>query len=357
MNSNKKNIRVAVAMSGGVDSSVAALLLKNEGYDVIGITAVMHNGNNPLISVDNAKKVCEILGISHFVIDLRKDFQENVIDYFVNSYNEGLTPNPCPVCNKFIKWGKLREAAHNLYSADYIATGHYADIVSENGLYKLTQALDVKKDQLYMLYTLSQDDISKTKFPLANLVKTQVREIARANNLPIADNKESQDVCFIEPPLTAQQFLTSKIGEKEGKFVSIHDGKILGTHTGYYKYTIGQRKGIGISAKEPLYVAGLKPCENIVYLCSKDDLYSKSALVNNINWSLPEYSENDFEALCKIRYNSPAKLAKIKHLGDNSIEITFNEAESAITPGQMAVIYSIDNKFLIGGGLIFGVNE
>ena len=289
-------------------------------------------------------------------VNFSEDYWQRVFSHFLTEYENARTPNPDVLCNKEIKFNAFLNHALQL-GADFIATGHYANISNEKGTYKLIQAKDNKKDQLYMLHTLTQEDISKTMFPLANLVKSQVREIARENNLPVADNKESQDVCFIQPPLTTPKFLSDNIGEKEGMFVSIHTNEVLGKHSGYYKYTIGQRKGIGIAHKEPLYVAGLNPNENIVYLCYKDDLFSTTTFVENMNWVLPEYSKNDFEAFCKIRYNTSAKKAKIIHLDNNKVKIIFDEPESAVTIGQMAVIYSADNSFLIGGGTIYGVNE
>lgn len=356
MNSNSQNTRVAVAMSGGVDSSVAALLLKKQGYDVIGVTAIMHNGCNSQKAVYDAKKVCEILGINHYVVDIKSEFKTNVIDYFINSYKNGITPNPCPICNKNIKWGELRKYSHDKLGADFVATGHYASIVNDNGSYKLFRAKDDKKDQLYMLYTLTQDDLAHTLFPLSDYIKSEVRQIARENDLPIADSKESQDTCFIEPPMTTARFLIDKLGEATGNFISIYDNKILGKHNGYYKYTIGQRKGIGISAKEPLYVYGVNPEKNIVYLCYKNDLFSSEAYVEKVNWILDEYKTKDFKSLVKIRYNSEAKPANIKIIDEDKILITFKEPQSAITPGQMAVIYSSDNNFLIGGGIIYTNN-
>lgn len=347
-NNDKKT--VAVAMSGGVDSSVTALLLKQQGYNVIGITGIMHDGG--YIAAKNAAEVARSINIEHESLDLREEFNDVVINYFKTSYGNGFTPNPCTVCNRKIKWGKLREHAKNKINAEFYATGHYAKIINENGTYKLSRAGDLNKDQIYMLFSLTQDDLATTIFPLSDLSKPEVREIARKNNLPCAESPESQDVCFIQPPDTTKKYLTRSFGEKTGNIVHIETGKILGKHNGCYQYTIGQRKGIGIAASEPLYVVSTDAENNIVYVGFKKDLASTEVKISEVNFQQEEYVNKEFSGMVKIRYNSPAKPAHIIPTSNNSLIIKFNEAEYGITPGQVAVVYDNSYKYLIGGGWI-----
>lgn len=341
-----------VAMSGGVDSSVAALLLMNAGYEVIGLTAVMFEHDCAMQAVNKAKSVCDTLGIRHEYVDISKDFKKYVVDYFENSYKTGYTPNPCTVCNRYIKWGVLRKYAEAKLNADLYATGHYAQIVENNGVYKLAKPLDLKKDQTYMLFALTQDDLSKTRFPLGGLEKTQVKEIAAQHGFVSAQIKESQDVCFIQPPDTAKKYLERVLGESDGAFVDVNTGKVLGKHTGAYKYTIGQRKGIGIAASEPLYVVSTDVSKNIVYVGYKNDLFVAGFEAVDVNWQLAEYSVEPFESLVKIRYNSPPTEAQVIPVGECSARIIFKDPQSAVTPGQAAVFYDLSNDFVIGGGWI-----
>ena len=346
--SSKKT--VAVAMSGGVDSSTAALLLKKDGYDVIGITGIMHD--DAYIASENAAQVCNILGIKHYNVDLRNDFKNNIINYFEESYKKGLTPNPCVVCNKVIKWGALKKYAHEVLNADLYATGHYARITKAGDNYKLVRANDDKKDQIYMLFSLIQDDLVTTLFPLAELTKSEVRELARASDLPCAESKESQDVCFIQPPDSTQKYLVRKFGEQEGNIIDIRTGKVLGKHKGAYKYTVGQRKGIGIAANEPLYVASVHPDKNEVYVGFLNDISRLDLEVNAVNWQQKEFKGGEFRALVKIRYNSSAKEAIVIPKDNNSVIVRFTNPQFAITPGQVAVFYDLNNEYLIGGGWI-----
>jgi tRNA-specific 2-thiouridylase len=348
---NSKGI-IAVAMSGGVDSSTAALLLKNEGYRVIGITGIMHGNDDTNSAAKKAADICAMLDIEHYSIDLKKEFKNNVIDYFEKSYEKGLTPNPCVVCNKTIKWGALKKYAHETLNADFYATGHYARIIKDGNSYKLSKAKDTRKDQIYMLFDLSQDDLSNTIFPLGDLTKPEVREFAELNGLPCAANKESQDICFIQPPDSTQKYLARKLGEQEGNIVDIKTNKVIGRHKGAFKYTIGQRKGIGVAASEPLYVVNIKLAENIVYVGFLQELYKPELELVNVNWQQEEFSSQEFKALVKIRYNSSAKEAIVIPKQDYSAIVKFIEPQFAITPGQAAVFYDLKDEYLIGGGWI-----
>ena len=342
--------RVAVALSGGLDSSVTAFLLKNAGYEVVGLTGKMINSESAETIITNAKQVADFLGIKHYVLDTTKDFQTNVIAYFNDSYKNGKTPNPCIMCNKFIKWGTLFDYAINELDVDFIATGHYANIRKEQEYYKLFPAKDTKKDQLYFLFLLNQKQLSKTLFPLFNYDKSEIRQIALDNNLPTKSSKERQDICFIQKPNTTKKYLTDKFGEMDGNFVEISTGKKLGTHKGHYLYTIGQRKGIGIAAPCPLYVIDIDAEKNIVYLGKKEDDVRKSLVIENLNFSYPQ-AEKEFDAMVKIRYNMQAKKARIKILDDKA-EIEFYDSVNSITAGQAGVIYDLNDGHLIGGGEI-----
>ncbi len=335
---NCKKQKAVVAMSGGVDSSVASLLLLEQGYEVIGLTGVM--SDESFNAVKEAQKVCKFLGIEHETMDLREKFAELVINYFEQSYLNGLTPNPCVFCNRTIKWGEMADFVFNDFGADVYATGHYVRIIDN----KLYRAKDLKKDQSYMLYGLMQKDLARTVFPLGNMKKAEIREIAAKHNLPVAQSKESQDVCFIAPPETNQSYLIKKFGEHPGDIVHYRTGEVLAGHTGTFNYTIGQRKGICVSGTEPYYVTDIDHKQNKIFIGTKQDLYSSEFEVNNINWQ-QEYQEN---IMVKIRYNSPAQEAKITRDG----QVRLKEPKDAVTPGQAAVFYDMDNEYVLGGGII-----
>lgn len=341
--------KVAVALSGGIDSSVTAALLLENGYEVVGITGKMFSDEHSEEIIKNAKKVADNLGIEHFVLDLSEEFFKYVINYFETSYKEGKTPNPCIMCNKYIKWGTLFDYAIKELNADFIATGHYANIKFEDGFYKLYPAIDEKKDQLYFLFQLSQEQLSKTLFPLSEYKKAEVKSLAEKYNLPTKSSKESQDICFIKHPMTTKKYLNNILENKKGDFIEKSSGKILGHHDGYWQYTIGQRKGIGIAAPEPLYVIEIDPQTNTVFVGYKEDLYKNKLILSNIQWSYP-IDKKEFEALVKIRYNMNPIKAFIKI--DKEIEIIFNDKISAIAPGQACVIYDIENGSLLGGSFI-----
>lgn len=347
---SKRKKRVTVALSGGVDSSVAAKLLIEKGCEVTGITGKMINSPAADDVCEKARIVAEKLGIKHYIVDVTEKFQKEVIDYFENSYAQGETPNPCIVCNQFIKWGEIFNYAMATLEADRFATGHYADIRYENGIYKLYPAKDEHKDQLYFLYRLGQKELSKTEFPLSGYTKDEIKALAEKYDLPTKSSKESQDICFIQKPNTTKKYLTDKFGYKKGDFIEINSGKKLGEHSGSYQYTIGQRKGIGIAAPYPLYVIDIDAEKNIVYLGSCEDNLKQELTVKNLNLTYP-VEENNFDAMVKIRYNMNAQKANIQLL-ENSAVIRFYEPVNSVTRGQAGVFYDLNDGHLIGGGTV-----
>lgn len=342
--------KALVAMSGGVDSSVTALILQQQGYEVEGITGRMTDTAAADVVCENAKRVADKLGIKHHVLDISKNFKEKVINYFENSYAIGETPNPCIVCNEFFKWGEIFDYAVKTLGADVYATGHYAEVRNVNGIYKLYPAKDEHKDQLYFLYRLGQSELSKTVFPLFEYDKAQVRKMAYDFDLPPKSSKESQDICFIQKPYTAKKYLIDKFGIKKGIFVDVNSGEKLGEHEGSYLYTIGQRKGIGIAAPYPLYVIDINAEKNIVYLGRNEDNFKHSLSLTNLSLSYA-IDANEFDAMVKIRYNMHAQKAHVK-LFDNTAQVEFYEPVSSVTSGQAGVFYDIEDGHLLGGGKV-----
>ena len=344
------NKKVAVMLSGGIDSSVSAFLLQKQGYNVIGLTAKLLNQDNYTPEI-NAKVVADFLGIEHYTLDLTKEFEQDVINYFKHSYEIGETPNPCCVCNRKIKWGKLLDYAINTLNCDYIATGHYATIKNINGHFKLYPAKDIRKDQLYFLYALTQEQLSKTIFPLSDLTKDEIREIASSNNLPTKSAKESQDICFIQKPLTTGEFISNCFEEKKGDIKLFPSGKKLGEHNGYYRFTLGQRKGLKVAYTEPLYVKDIDVETNSVYLAVKKDTMINKIRVSQINF-FDEIGETEFRAKVKIRYNMPEKEAQIS-VQSGFAEIILDEPVLIQSKGQIAVVYDlIDGHIILGGTIL-----
>ena len=342
--------KAIVAMSGGLDSSVTALLLKQQGYEVIGVTGMMLDTPCVQQVCENAKAVADKLQIEHYVIDVTSKFKKEVVEYFENSYQAGKTPNPCIQCNKFLKWGEIFDIALEKFNADIFATGHYAENRCVDGIYKLYPAKDTKKDQLYFLYRLPQRVLAKTIFPLFELEKSEVRALAEQFDLPSKSSKESQDICFIEKPNTTKKYLMEKFGVMRGDFVEKSTGKIIGKHDGFYQYTIGQRKGIGIAYPYPLYVLGIDAAKNIVYLGKEEENYSSELRIKDVNLSYPIVTK-EFNAMVKIRYNMSAVSARVL-LKDSGAEVVFETPVNSVTSGQACVFYSSEDGHLLGGGEI-----
>ena len=349
----KNNAFILVAMSGGVDSSVTAALLKDQGYKVAGATFSFSNIGLPGYdslreNVYDAKKVADYIGIPHYEIDVAKQFKENVINPFVDEYSKGRTPNPCARCNRLLKFDVLIKKAEEL-GADYVATGHYAKIIhEEEGKSKLFSAEISAKDQSYFLFNLKQEQLSKILFPLAGFSKDEVRGIAAELNLPTAEKPDSQEVCFI-PDDNYPGFIKDNYPDtlKPGKIVDL-SGKITGEHEGIQFYTIGQRKGIGAHCKRK-FVVKINNENNEIIIGDDEDLFSNEMMIGEFNWINIPLKQNTFHAKIKIRSNSPPADCKVEIVGDE-VKVIFDHSQKAVTPGQAAVIY-IDNE-VIGGGFI-----
>ena len=345
--------KILVAMSGGVDSSVCALLLKKEGYDVYGMMLRLYSDNSlPLGEAQNekdAKAVCDSLSIPFFVADYHTEFEKEVIGEFIAAYERGETPNPCVVCNRKVKFEFMLREADRL-GIEKIATGHYAICEEENGKTVIRKGKDMRKDQSYMLAGLTSEQISRVIFPLGELTKDEIRAIAYESALPVAAKKDSQDICFI-PDGDYISFIekTTEKNYPEGDFVDL-SGNVLGKHKGLVRYTTGQRKGLGLALPAPLYVLSKDVENNRVILGTNNQLFERECIVRNVNIISSEMPSEPFSAEVKVRYSHSASPATVYPLGDTTVRVLFDTPQRAITKGQTAAFYKGD--ILIGGGFI-----
>ena len=344
----KKKDKVLLGMSGGVDSAVSAILLQEQGYEVYGVTLKLWGQEK----VEDAEKICKKLGIEHYNIDAKKEFKEYVIDDFICKYKINQTPNPCIECNKYLKFGSMYELAQKM-GIEYLATGHYAkmEYSEKYGRYVIKKAKNLAKDQSYVLYNMPKNLLGKVIFPLGEIEsKEKIREIARNYNLEVANKPDSEDICFI-PDGDYKKFLeeNSDIQPKNGKIVNTK-GEVLGEHQGLYRYTIGQRKGLGIAYSEPLYVIGFNTDKNELVVGIENELYKSEMLVNNLNLLLVDEIPNLIKVLVKTRYSAKEYPATIKMIEKDTIIVKFDNPVARITPGQSAVFYIED--MVLGGGKI-----
>jgi tRNA-specific 2-thiouridylase len=353
-------------MSGGVDSSVAAYLLKEQGYEVIGVTMQIWQDEDEFIqqenggccglsAVDDARRVAQMLDIPYYVMNFKGEFKEKVIDYFMDEYLHGRTPNPCIACNRYVKWESLLKRSLEI-GADYIATGHYARVRQlENGRYTLTTSATSAKDQTYALYNLTQEQLSHTLMPVGAYTKEEIRQIAEKIGLRVAHKPDSQEICFV-PDKDYARYIQENTGKQipEGNFVNTK-GEIIGRHKGITHYTIGQRKGLNLAMGHPVFVSEIRPETNEVVIGENEDIFRHTLYADHLNaMAVPAFTDG-MEVMAKIRYNHKGSPCRIELVGEDRVRCVFPEAQRAITPGQAVVFYQGEN--VLGGGTILGPGE
>lgn len=354
--------KALIAMSGGVDSSVAAYLCVKQGYDCIGATMKLYENDDiitkektccSLSDIEDARSVAIRLGFPYYVFNFKGEFEEKVIDNFIDNYLKGKTPNPCIECNRSLKFKKMMTRAKEL-NIDYVVTGHYVrrEYDENSGRYLLKKAVDSSKDQSYVLYSLTQEELKHTLFPLGEYTKSEIREIASEQGFLNADKSDSQDICFV-PDGNYSAFIEKRLGEpcKKGNFVD-KDGNILGTHQGIIRYTIGQRKGLGIALGKPVFVNDIRPETNEVVIGDEKDLYKRSLIADNINLISIDKIDKPIKLKAKIRYSKSEQPATV-YQKDDKLFVEFDEPQRAITKGQAVVLY--DEDTVVGGGTIIEI--
>lgn len=357
----KNKTRVVVAMSGGVDSSVAAVLLHNQGYEVVGVSlklwddpsAKARPGHKTCCSyqdIEDARRVCDVIGIPFYAFNHQENFRKNVINTFVSEYLDGRTPNPCILCNRHLKFDQLLTEAQKL-GADYLATGHYARIARDpDGRARLLKGRDPSKDQSYVLYGLSQEALKRCLFPVGDFEKDEIRAIAERHHLPVAHKPDSQDICFV-PDGDHGKFIrkmTGRVEDTGGDFVD-EEGRVLGRHEGVWAYTVGQRRGLGVSGAERYYVTRIDPVANRVYLGTRGDVLRPGACVGRLNWVIPGRAPESLDCQVKVRYQKDEIPATVAVNGEEAL-VTFDGPQPFVSPGQAAVFYRGDE--VLGGGMI-----